>query len=117
MDVKKGRCFMEKITFKLILKPGKKEEYKKAHDNIWPEMLDVLKEAGIKNYTIWNVDDQLFGYYEVEDKQKAFEIMANSETVDKWNEKMKDIYYEDLDPETGNQKEMELMFEFDKEEV
>ena len=49
-----------------MLKPGMKEEYKRRHDAIWPEMVALLKAAGIRNYTIWNVGDELFGYYECE---------------------------------------------------
>lgn len=57
---------MEKYAWKATIVEGKKGEYKKRHDNLWPEMKDVLKEAGIRNYTIWNVGNELFGYYECE---------------------------------------------------
>ena len=55
---------MERFAWKAIIKDGKLAEYKKRHDNIWPEMKQVLKEAGIKNYTIWNVSNEVFGYFE-----------------------------------------------------
>ena len=35
------------------LKPGFKAEYKRRHDEIWPELSALLKEAGISNYTIF----------------------------------------------------------------
>lgn len=104
---------MERVTFKLRLKPGMHDEYKKMHDNIWPEMLEVLRYSGIRNYTIWNSGDDLFGYYEVDDKKKAYSILAESPVVAKWNEEMDKIYYTDLDPETGTQREMKLMFKFE----
>ena len=50
---------MERFAWKAIVKDGMLEEYKKRHDNIWPELKQVLKEAGIKNYTIWNVGNEL----------------------------------------------------------
>ena len=40
------------------------EEYQKRHDQIWPEMTAMLNEAGIHNYTIWNIGDELFAYME-----------------------------------------------------
>ena len=45
---------------------GMQEEYKKRHDNIWPEMKEVLAKAGIENYSIWMQGEELFGYYECE---------------------------------------------------
>ena len=57
---------MERYAWKAIVRDGMLEEYKKRHNEIWPELVDVLKEAGIGNYTIWNVGSELFGYYECE---------------------------------------------------
>ena len=52
---------MDRYAWKAMLKPGMKAEYKRRHDAIWPEMVALLKAAGIRNYTIWNVGDELFG--------------------------------------------------------
>ena len=43
---------MEKYAWKATVKEGCLKEYKKRHNEIWPEMVEVLKLAGIKNYTI-----------------------------------------------------------------
>ena len=43
---------MEKYAWMAKLKPGKKEEYIYRHERIWPEMVVVLKDAGISNYSI-----------------------------------------------------------------
>ena len=71
----------------------------------------MLKEAGISNYTIWNVGNELFGYFECE-KGVAFaeETQARSEVVDKWNEYMKDVMVMEMDPETGAQPKMKQVF-------
>lgn len=103
---------MERIAFKLKLREGKRDEYRKLHDDIWPELLEVLKEAGIQNYTIWNSGDDLFGYYEVPDTICSNLILANSPVIARWNEVMSNIYYPDIDPETGTVREMELMFKY-----
>ena len=55
---------MERYAWKATVLPGKLEEYIRRHNEIWPEMKDVLHQAGIRNYTIWNVGNELFGYYE-----------------------------------------------------
>jgi len=101
---------MERVAWKLVLKDGKKAEYKKRHDEIWPEMTEVLNEAGIHNYTVWNVDNHLFGYYEVEDVAYCNKVLAESEVVDRWNNYMEDVIYVELDPNTGTVKALELMF-------
>ncbi len=43
----------ERIAFRMVLNPGQAEEYRRRHDEIWPQMLAALREAGISDYTIW----------------------------------------------------------------
>ena len=43
---------MEKYAFKMQLNPGMEAEYKRRHDEIWPELVVLLKEAGISDYSI-----------------------------------------------------------------
>lgn len=43
---------MQKHAFKMRLNPGCEEEYKKRHDEIWPELVTLLKEAGVSDYSI-----------------------------------------------------------------
>ena len=102
---------MEKYAWKAVILPGKKEEYVKRHNEIWPELVEVLKAAGIYNYSIWNVGNELFGYYECEKGvQYATRIQAESEVVDKWNEYMKDVMRMEMDEKTGAQPLMEQVF-------
>jgi L-rhamnose mutarotase len=44
---------MEKTAFLMKLKPGFEAEYKKRHDEIWPELSQVLRDAGISDYSIY----------------------------------------------------------------
>ena len=102
---------MERYAWKAKIKDGKKEEYKRRHDEIWQEMKDLLKSAGICNYSIWNVGDELFGYYECEKGiAYAAKTQAESPIVAKWNEYMKDVMEMDTDPETGAQPLLREMF-------
>ena len=102
---------MERFAWKATVKDGMLAEYKKRHDNIWAELKNVLKDAGICNYTIWNTGNELFGYFECE-KGVAFaeKIQAESPIVDKWNEYMKDVMTMELEPVTGAQPKMTQVF-------
>lgn len=104
---------MEKYAWKAILKEGKKEEYVIRHNEIWPEMLEVLEAAGIRNYTIWNTGNELFGYYECEKgADYAAAVQNESPVVAKWNEYMSDVMIMKEDPVTGAQPLLEKVFSF-----
>ena len=105
---------MERVAWKGRIKPGCKEEYIRRHDAIWPEMTAVLKEAGIRNYTIFANSNELFGYYECE-KGLSFaqRAQAGSSVVDRWNEYMRDVLELEMDPETGAQPALEAVFRMD----
>ncbi len=103
---------MEKYAWKASFKDGCKEEYRKRHNEIWPEMVDVLKAAGIKNYTIWNTGNELFGYYECEKGiEFATKVQSESPIVKEWDEYMKDILVMEIDPVTKAQPLLEKLFE------
>ncbi len=43
---------MQKYAFKMQLNPGCRDEYIARHDAIWPELVALLKDAGISDYSI-----------------------------------------------------------------
>ncbi len=43
---------MEKYAFKMHLNPGCEAEYRKRHDEIWPELVTLLEDAGVSDYSI-----------------------------------------------------------------
>lgn len=102
---------MERFAWKGRILPGMQAEYKRRHDKIWPEMRQLLKDAGISNYTIWSDGTDVFGYYECE-KGIAYaeRVQAESPIVDRWNEYMKDVLDLQMDPETGAQPKLKQMF-------
>lgn len=102
---------MERYAWKAVIIDGKKEEYIKRHNNIWPELVNLLKEAGISNYSIWITGNEVFGYYECEKgAEYAAKKQAESPIVDKWNEYMKDVMVMIMDPITGAQPKCEEVF-------
>ena len=58
---------MQRLAFKMKLKPGCETEYEKRHARLWPEMKQLLKEGGIGNYSIFYDPDTLvlFAYQEI----------------------------------------------------
>ena len=105
---------MEKYAWKAYLREGCMEEYIRRHNEIWPEMLKVLKQASIRNYTIWNVNHELFGYYECETGvDYAANVQAQSDIVAKWDVYMSDILIMEKDPVTGAQPRLIQVFEME----
>ena len=83
---------MIRRSFRLTLKAGTLDEYKKKHDEIWPELSDLLTSLGISNYSIFydSQDNSLIEYMELSEDNK-FDEMENFEIVKKWNISMKDL--------------------------
>ena len=71
---------------------GFHEEYKKRHDEIWPEMIKMIHEYGGNNYSIYldEATNNLFGYIEIEDEAR-WNKSAETEICQKWWAYMKDI--------------------------
>lgn len=43
---------MQRYAFRMMLNPGMAEEYRRRHDEIWPELVDLLRQAGVSDYSI-----------------------------------------------------------------
>ncbi|MEQ9220515.1 MAG: L-rhamnose mutarotase [Cyclobacteriaceae bacterium] len=83
---------MDTIAFKMQLNEGQKEAYKKRHDEIWPELKRLLKEAGISDYAIF-LDEEtniLFAVQKVTENS-ARQHLKKEEVVKKWWDFMADI--------------------------
>ena len=83
---------MTRKGFKMKLYPGMEAEYEKRHNELWPEMQDMIHEYGGKNYTIF-LDREtlvLYGYIEVEDPAK-WDESADTAINRKWWDFMADI--------------------------
>ena len=95
-NVEKRLCQKEKTKmikgFKMKLFPGQEAEYEKRHNELWPEMQDMIHEHGGKNYTIF-LDREtltLFGYIEIEDEE-LWAKGADTAINRKWWDFMADI--------------------------
>lgn len=81
-----------RAAFKMKLKPGFKEEYKKRHDELWPELKTLLKEQGVSNYSIFFDEETniLFGVQDQEGESSSQDL-GTLEIVKKWWAFMSDI--------------------------
>ncbi|MCC7320735.1 MAG: L-rhamnose mutarotase [Rubellimicrobium sp.] len=85
----------------LEVRPGYEEEYRRRHDEIWPEMLEALKKAGFRNYSIFRHGLTLFGYFECDDLEAMNRAIAADPVNARWQEWMAPIMKIDVDPQTG----------------
>ena len=97
----------------LEVRPGYEEEYRKRHDEIWPEMLDALRSAGIRNYNIFRHGLTLFGYFETDDLAATREALANDPVNVRWAEWMGPIMKIDIDASTSFPFLLPLQFHMD----
>ena len=83
---------MVRKGFKMFLYPGMEEEYEKRHNQLWPEMRDMIHEYDGHNYSIY-LDREthvLYGYLEVEDEAR-WAASADTAINRKWWDFMADI--------------------------
>lgn len=83
---------MKRFGFKMKLFPGFREEYRRRHNEIWPELVKLLKDAGIGNYSIF-LDEEtntLFAYQE-QSGENSSQDLGETEIVSKWWRYMADI--------------------------
>jgi L-rhamnose mutarotase len=83
---------VKRKAFAMRLKPGCEKEYKKRHDEIWPELKAELRKAGVSNYSIY-LDAKthtLFAFQYVAD-DATDDKLAETEIVQKWWHSMKDL--------------------------
>lgn len=76
---------MKTVAFKMQLKPGAVAEYKKRHDELWPELAAVIRAAGISDYSIF-LDEQTLMLFAVQKQAEpnAVAALPQHPVVKKW---------------------------------
>jgi L-rhamnose mutarotase len=99
--------------FKMKLNEGMAEEYTRRHNELWPEMQDMIHQYGGKNYSIF-LDEEtntLFGYIELEDEE-LWKKAADTAINRKWWDYMADIM--EVNPDNSPvTKDLRLVFHLD----
>lgn len=83
---------MKRVAFKMKLKAGYSAQYTKRHNEIWPELSALLKDAGVAEYSIF-LDDEthtLFAFQKISGEGSSQDLSSNP-IVQKWWAYMADI--------------------------
>ena len=96
---------MERVCFLARVRPGRLDEYRERHRNVWPEMRAALTAAGWGNYSIFLTDDGLLvGYLETEDYKAALDAMAATDVNRRWQAEMSGFFVADGLPDQSFQR-------------
>lgn len=89
---------MEQIAFKMFLKPGRADEYRRRHDAIWPELLGLLHEAGINDYSIF-LDEATHVLFAVlwRTPDHRMDSLPQAEVMQRWWRHMADLMETEAD--------------------
>jgi L-rhamnose mutarotase len=69
------------------------DEYREVHRAVWPELLEALRDAGWRNYSLFlRGDGLLIGYAEADDLARAQEQVARTEVNTRWQQAMGDLF-------------------------
>ena len=89
---------MERVCFVFELKPGMEDEYERLHDNILPEMTELLNEAGFHDYSLFRRGTMIYGYTKVDpDWETALAVTSKSDIQKRWAAFFDDIISWQLD--------------------
>ena len=77
---------MQRYGSVIKLKPEKREEYQRLHSNVWSDVLKMIYECNIRNYSIYYKEGFLFSYFEYvgNDFDADMQKMADDQTTQEW---------------------------------
>jgi L-rhamnose mutarotase len=104
---------MERVAFTMRVLPGQEADYRHRHAAVWPEMLDALRAAGARDYSIFIRGQDLFAYLEVDDFASFRASMAASPVNARWQSQMGALIDPLTDPATGFHQRLEEVFHVD----
>jgi L-rhamnose mutarotase len=81
-----------KFAFRMNLNPGQAAEYKRRHDEIWPELAALLREAGVSDYSIW-LDEETNHLFAVLTRtdDHGMDALPSNAIVRRWWDHMTDV--------------------------
>jgi L-rhamnose mutarotase len=106
---------MKRYAFVFRIKPELRAEYERAHDEIWPDMAQAIRDSGITNYSIFfRRDGLLFAYLEADDPAAAFAYIGKQEVNARWQRAMEKYFVKQETTLLGPQmEELEEVFHID----
>ncbi len=79
---------MQRVAFQLRIKPGSEEAYDEAHRHVWPDLLAELQALGVREYSIFRRNNEVFLYMLVPDFQALIDALAHSDVDRRWQQMM-----------------------------
>lgn len=98
---------MQRVAFRLRVKPDRLDEYLEIHRSVWPEMLADLRAAGYRNYSIFADGNELFGYLECDDWDAAQRSLSRSNANRRWQAWMSE--YLETPVDSDNERPLNLL--------
>lgn len=83
---------MARVAWTARLRPDRIEDYERTHAAVWPEVLSLIKDAGVRDYSIFRFEDRVFGVYECDDPEAAQTLMDEGETRLGWRAAMAELF-------------------------
>lgn len=83
---------MQRVAFRLRLKPNAIEEYEKTHAGVWPDLLAKLKEVGISDYSIFRRGQDLFLCMRVNNFDRAWNALDKDPVNQRWQKEMSRLF-------------------------
>lgn len=92
---------MQRVCFVMHLRPDRVDDYLAAHEEVWPEMLDALRDTGWHNYSLFLREDDgmVVGYLETDDFDRAVAAMADTDVNARWQAVMSEYFRPSGTPE------------------
>jgi L-rhamnose mutarotase len=104
-----------RYAFRMRLKPGTADEYRRLHEAVDDAVIDEIRRAGIHNYSIFVDGTDLFSYLEIDDLDKFAEVMRSSDGSRPWARAVTRLFAEKAsDPATGMPPRLREVFRFDQ---
>jgi L-rhamnose mutarotase len=91
---------MQRVCFHLRVRADRMAEYRDRHRQVWPEMLQALRETGWRNYSLFLREDGLLtGYLECDDFEQVRAAMAQRSVNERWQSEMAAFFEDDGQPD------------------
>lgn len=83
---------MARVAWTARLRPDRIDEYVTAHAAVWPDVLDAIRAAGIRDYSVYLIGDRVVGVYECDDPEESLRIEAAAEATRRWRAYMAELF-------------------------
>lgn len=98
---------MQRRAWLLRVKEGKVEEYRRAHGNVWPELVQAARKVGLQNHSTFISGRTVIAYLEAEHPEEAFSQLLSTDVKQRWDKAMSELL------ESPDSPSFEEVFHFD----